>query len=195
MGLTRQAKILSTHQQKAVLSFIETTRQPLRNKVIFLLSIRAGLRAKEIASITWGMVSDAEGTIGDVVALENTASKGNSGGIVWMNSQLKSALIEYRDSLPKVLASDRIIRTERSKTTSPQVIVNFFADMYKKLGFEGASSHSGRRTFITITARKISTVGGSIRDIQALARHKSLAMTQKYIECDVEAQKKVVELV
>jgi hypothetical protein len=31
--------------------------------VIFLLSIKAGLRAKEIASLTWDMITDAEGDI------------------------------------------------------------------------------------------------------------------------------------
>ena len=84
---------------------------------------------------------------------------------------------------------------ERNKDTSAQVIVNLFYNWYKKLGFEGCSSHSGRRTFITNAARKISTVGGSIRDVQMLARHSSLQMTQRYIEENVEAQKKIVQLI
>lgn len=70
-----------------------------------------------------------------------------------------------------------------------------FALWYKKLGFSGCSSHSGRRTFITNAARKISSVGGSIKDVQMLARHSSLSMTQRYIEADVDAQKKVVQLI
>ena len=57
------------------------------------------------------------------------------------------------------------------------------------------SSHSGRRTLITNAARKISLVGGSLRDVQMLAEHSSLAVTQRYIEGDGEAQGKVVELV
>jgi integrase len=76
-----------------------------------------------------------------------------------------------------------------------QVIVNTLRDWYQQLGFKGCSSHSGRRTFITNAARKISGVGGSMRDVQALARHSSLAMTQRYIEIDSEAQRKVVDLV
>ena len=73
-------------------------------------------------------------------------------------------------------------------------IVNLMCEWYRKLGFEGCSSHSGRRTFITNAARRISSVGGSLRDVQALARHASLSMTQRYIEMDSEAQRKVVEL-
>jgi integrase/recombinase XerD len=59
----------------------------------------------------------------------------------------------------------------------------------------GCSSHSGRRTFITNAARKISTVGGSLRDVQALAGHSSLAVTQRYIDGDAEARKKIVEII
>ena len=64
-----------------------------------------------------------------------------------------------------------------------------------RLGLLGCSSHSGRRTFITNAARQISTVGGSIRDVQMLAGHSSLAVTQRYIEGDSEARKKIVDLV
>lgn len=112
-----------------------------------------------------------------------------------MNKELKSALIEYQSLRKPADASDKIIQTERGQETTVQVIVNMFAGWYRKLGFEGCSSHSGRRTFITNAARKISTVGGSIRDAQALARHSSLQMTQRYIECDVEAQRKVVQII
>ena len=73
-----------------------------------------------------------------------------------------------------------------------QVVVNWFAYLYRDLGFEGCSSHSGRRTAITRWAGKISSVGGSLRDVLALARHSSLAMTQRYIEASVDACRKVV---
>lgn len=54
------------------------------------------------------------------------------------------------------------------------------------------SSHSGRRTAITRWSRKISSVGGSLRDVQSLARHSSLQMTQRYIEVSEDAMRKVV---
>lgn len=195
MSLGKQAKVLSKHQQSAMLSYIDTTRHTERNKVIFLLSVKAGLRAKEIACLTWRMITDAEGKISNAIELQNSASKGKSGGIVWINKDLQSALVEYQKSLKSISANDRIIKTERNKDTSSQFVVNLFYVWYKKMGFDGASSHSGRRTFITNASRKISSVGGSIRDVQMLARHSSLQMTQRYIDADVEAQKKVVQLV
>jgi integrase len=63
------------------------------------------------------------------------------------------------------------------------------------LGFFGCSSHGGRRTFITNAARKISTVGGSLRDVQELAGHANLRTTQRYIDVNPDAQVKVVGLV
>ena len=194
MSLGKQAKTLSKYQQSAILSFLETTKHPHRNKVIFLLSVRAGLRAKEIASIKWSMITDAEGQIADAIQLQNTASKGKSGGVIWMNKELKDALILFQEQRKPRTLDEYVIRTSRSSNVSAQVIVNMFQTWYAKLGFDGCSSHSGRRTFITNAARKISSVGGSIRDVQALARHSSLHMTQRYIDCDVEAQKKVVQL-
>ena len=88
----------------------------------------------------------------------------------------------------------RVICSERSTEVSPQTIVNMFSRWYEVPGFTGCSSHSGRRTFITNAARKISTVGGSIRDIQELAGHTNLRTTQRYIDVDADAQRKVVQM-
>ena len=89
----------------------------------------------------------------------------------------------------------RIVTTARAAATSAQAIINMFADWYHALGFTDCSSHSGRRTFNTNAARKISTVGGSLRDVQALAGHSSLTTTQRYIDVNAEAKHRVVEVV
>lgn len=88
-----------------------------------------------------------------------------------------------------------IIDSERGYKTSSQAIVNWFYALYKSVGIEGCSSHSGRRTFITNAAKNISLVGGSINDVRLLAGHTSLATTQRYIEYNTNAHKRVVELV
>ena len=195
MALSKQAKILSPAQQKAVLLHLSQTRNPVRNTVIFMLSIKAGLRAKEIASITWAMVTDAEGQISDRINLQDKAAKGKSGRAIWMNRELMAALSALYEAEKPSSAGDRIIHTERSDCTTPQVIVNLMRNWYGELGFDGCSSHSGRRTFITNAARKISAVGGSLRDVQMLAGHSALNTTQKYIEADRQAMKKVVDLI
>ena len=79
MALGKQAKVLSKGQQDAVLAFLQGTRHPTRNRVIFLLSLKAGLRAKEVASLTWGMITDPEGNLSDAIRLTDAAAKGKSG--------------------------------------------------------------------------------------------------------------------
>jgi integrase/recombinase XerD len=194
MSLGRQAKVLSKGQLGGALGFLANTRYPARNRVIFLLSVKAGLRAKEIARLRWTMVIDAEGKLSRAIRLEDNASKGRSGRTIPMHSQLRVALLElHRDTKPK--PDDFVVVTERSKRTSPQVIVNLFARWYEVLGFHGCSNHNGRRTFITNAARKISTVDGSLRDVQMLAGHANLRTTQRYIEPNASAQTRVVQLI
>lgn len=190
--LNRQAKILSQSQIRAVLLHLDQTRSPTRNRALFLLSVRAGLRAKEIAELTWGMVTDSDGKLSNVIRLTDDASKGQSGGVIPMARDLQIALQALMDS-NGLGTTVRVIRTERSAATTAQVIVNLFGHWYRSLGFNGCSSHSGRRTFITNAARNIGRFGGSLRDVQALARHSSLAMTQTYIEIDTEAMRRVVD--
>jgi integrase/recombinase XerD len=194
MGLGKQAKTLSKGQVEAVLGYLAKTRWPTRNRLIFLLSVKAGLRAKEIASLSWRMVTDADGRICQTIRLENRASKGQSGRVIPMNEEVRAALVEYSKT---VLMPDSpfLIESERSKGMSPQALVNLFWRWYRRIGFDGCSSHSGRRTFITNAARKISTVGGSLRDVQMLAGHSNLRTTQAYIEANAEAQVRIVDLV
>ncbi len=198
MSIGKQAKILSDKQQNLTMAHLETTRYPLRNKIIFLLSFKEGLRAKEISKLAWGMVCNSDGKIADVINLSNNASKGKySGRIIPMHKELKILLADLLAERQKddYFSLDKpVIATERGQSTTPQVIVNFFYHLYKTIGFNGCSSHSGRRTFITNAAKHISLVGGTLNDVRLLAGHSSLATTQRYIAYDTEAQRKIVEM-
>jgi integrase/recombinase XerD len=191
MPLGKQAKVLTKAQVDRVLRHVETTRRPIRNRVIILLSVKAGLRAKEIASLKWDMVTDADGRVGSAIHLPDSASKGRSGRIIPINSELRDALL----ALTASRSSEYVVSTQRGRRTSAQAVVNLFFGWYRDVGLRGCSSHSGRRTFITNAARKIGSVGGSLRDVQALAGHANLGTTQRYIEADVEAQGRVVDLI
>ena len=198
MSIGKQAKILNDKQQNLTMAHLETTRYPLRNKIIFLLSFKESLRAKEISKLAWGMVCNSDGKIADVINLSNNASKGKySGRIIPLHKELKILLGELLAEKQKdeYFSLDKpIITTERGEHTTPQVIVNFFYNLYKTIGFNGCSSHSGRRTFITNAAKHISLVGGTLNDVRLLAGHSSLATTQRYIAYDTEAQRKIVEM-
>ena len=199
MGIGKQSKVLTDKQVQLMVSYLKDRRNGLRNVVIFLLSVKSGLRSKEISHLTWSMMVTPEGELGDSIHLTNKSSKGKSGRVIPINKDLKVYLEELFE-VEKTrrgfdLGHSRVVITERSLSTSPQSVVNMFQRWYRDVGFIGCSSHSGRRTFITNTSRKIGQVGGSLRDIQMLVGHKNLQTTQRYIDYDSECQKKVVNLV
>ena len=199
MGLGKQSKTLNKSQIKMVGEYLLSNRYGLRDQTIFYFSVKCGLRSKEISHLKWWMVMDSDGSVGNYLNLPNSSSKGRSGRVVPLNKDLKKNLEMMLDENRRLSDFDPqtsfIVRTERSKSTSPQSIVNMFQRWYGDLGLIGCSSHSGRRTFITETSKKISTVGGSLRDIQMMVGHSSLQTTQRYIESDSECQRKVVDLI
>jgi integrase/recombinase XerC len=196
MAQGRQAKILTPKQEAALLRHLETTRYPQRDTVMFLLSLKAGLRAKEIAGLTWAMVTDAEGQVADALHLENRASKGKGGRTVPLHPQLRAALITLHIERGELARPARpVIFSERGSGLSADTVQLWFHRLYATLGLTGCSSHSGRRTFITRAARKVAEAGGSLRDVQQLAGHASLGMTQRYIEGDSDAKRKLIALI
>jgi integrase len=198
MSLGKQAKVISPEMEKGTLSYLSTTRWSLRDTAMFLCSIKAGMRAKEIANLKWYMVQNPDGSVADSIHLENGASKGKNGGrAIPMNKDLKVALQRLSDTERATSHKPNlnVFQSERGGGMDNRTIAKWFLNLYQKLGMHGCSSHSGRRTFITRTARKVSEVGGSLRDIQELAGHSSLQMTQRYIDSNSEAKKKLVDLV
>ena len=198
MGLAKQSKVLNKQQIEFVSTYLRSKRNGLRNQTIFLLSVKSGLRAKEISQLSWREVLNSEGAIDTHINLTNQSSKGNSGRCIPLHKLVRRNLADIYEYQSMFRYFDPqtsfVIRTERSPFTTSQTIVNMFQKWYSTLGLIGCSSHSGRRTFITETAKKVSLVGGSLRDIQMMAGHSSLQTTQRYIDADSEAQTKVVSL-
>jgi integrase/recombinase XerD len=188
----KQAKILSDDNSEDLLLFAETSRHPFRNKVIVLLSAKAGLRAGEIARLTWAMITDPTGDIGTVLELPDSAAKKQSGRVVPLHEELRTVLAAWRSATQ---VAGPVIVSERGGPMTPQSIVVWFANAYRLIGLDGCSSHSGRRTFITRAARLVHKAGGSLRDVQLLAGHRSIQTTQAYIDGDTDVQRRLVALI
>jgi integrase len=191
--LPKQAKVLAPPDLADLLAFVDCSRHPIRNRVIVLLSAKAGLRAGEIASLTWDMVLDASGRIGKCIELRDYAAKNGSGRLIPMHPDLADALAILRQASTEW--SGPVVRSERGGPMTALSIVVWFKRAYAYLGLDGCSSHSGRRTFITRAARLVHAAGGSLRDVQLLAGHRSIQTTQRYIDGDTEAQRKLVSLI
>jgi integrase len=188
----KQAKVLSTDHIDDLLFFAERSRHPLRNRLVVLLSVKAGLRAAEIAKLTWDMVLGPSGEVGGAIELQDKIAKRRGGRSIPLHAELRDALVEARELCD---GQGPIIRSERGGAMTPMSVVVWFSRVYEALGLEGCSSHSGRRTFITRAARVVHKAGGSLRDVQLLAGHRSIQTTQRYIDGDSEAQRRLVSLI
>jgi len=144
----RQAKILSLDDLHDLLVFASCTRNPLRNRVLVLLSTKAGLRAGEIANLTWSMVTGASGRISNLMELPDYAAKKGGGRSIPVHPHLAAALAEWR---LVATSTNHVIVSERGRSMTPLSIVVWFNRAFKNIGLKGCSSHSGRRTFVTCT--------------------------------------------
>ena len=190
----KQAKILTRQQVRAALRRARCGRYPQRDRVMILLSVKAGLRAGEIAKLTWSMVLDADGRLGHRIELHDSVAKKRSGRTIPLHPELRRALLLLRR---KTGEDDAVIRSERggSRGMRPSSVVNWFRQLYRELGLNGCSSHSGRRTFITNAARLVFKAGGSLRDVQQLVGHRSIEQTQAYIDGSARAKRRLIQLI
>lgn len=195
--LGKQAKTLAPASLERVLNTVRQGSFPHRDLVIVLLSARAGLRACEIANLTWGMVLDPKGRVAETIDIRSVIAKKQAGRRVPVHPELRAALNALRKtSHLDNLRSDRaVILSARGSALRSNSIVNWFVTLFRELKLEGCSSHSGRRTFITNAARKAHQAGASLRDVQMLAGHRSIETTQGYIDGDTTAQRKLVSLI
>ena len=189
----KRAKILSSDHVEDLLVFVRQTRHPIRNQVLVLLSVKAGLRAGEIANLTWPMLAEPTGQVGMSIELQDCVAKKGSGRVIPIHPDLHAALVKLAGFT--LVLDGPVIQSERGGPMRPISIVCWFAKAYRTIGLEGCSSHSGRRTFITRAARLVHKAGGSLRDVQLLAGHRSIQTTQAYIDGDTDAQRKLVSLI
>lgn len=177
-----RAKTLAPEQLDRVVDYLrKTSRVPESDVLKVYLSHYAGLRACEIAGLRWCHVTDASGRgLAKEIIITGDISKGRYGRRVPMHDKVRDALIALRQAYPD---SDRLaISSRQGRTQNPGAVTAWFWHMYRRLGYAGCSSHSGRRWYITELARIANQHGCSLADVQALAGHARLASTECYID-------------
>jgi integrase len=187
----RQAKLITPQVLRRMLEHVQHTRSPERDRVIILLSVKAGLRAAEIAQLEWSMVLDSRGRIADMIAVHDAIAKKRGDRLIPLHPELWEALraLSRRDP-----SRGPVVRSARGGAMRANSIVNWFVTLFTALAIDGCSSHSGRRSFITAAARNVHRAGCSLRDVQLLAGHRSIDTTQRYIDGHTAGQRKLVSL-
>lgn len=192
----KQAKVLSKKEIKRLIALVETGSHGARNRAALMLSHYAGLRVGEIAHLKIGDVQNEDGSIVDQIHLNPAYTKGGLGRTIFVNSKLAKELKKYVKGLsdlgPRLSGPDApLIRSQKGGAFSPNSLCQLFGDLYARAGIGGASSHSGRRGFIT----KLAHSGVSAKVIMELAGHRNLTTTQRYIEVNDEMKREAVEIV
>lgn len=187
------ARVLVPENVRLLLAHVRDQTYSNRNQVMVLLSFKAGLRACEISGLEWQMVLTSAGRVGHQLTIAGNIAKGGRGRHIPLHPELRNGLkaLHQSEGRPK---SGAVMRSERRDRLTPGSVVNWFGQTYRELGLVGCSSHSGRRTFITSSARILAKTGGSLRDIQELAGHRALSTTERYIEGDRAAQRRLINL-
>jgi integrase/recombinase XerD len=186
-----QAKTLSESQLKIALAVIAQGRNPERNRIMVLLSHYGGMRVGEIAALNITDVINPASVVNDEIRLSSAQTKGNKSRVVMVSDKLQREIINYIRSLNIQYQSGPFIYSQKSRTGfSSNSLGQEFKTIYKRAGLVGATSHSGRRSFITHLAAK----GVGVRVLMSLAGHQSISTTQVYIDFNDSMKKQAVNL-
>lgn len=188
----KRAKVLDDEQFPRLMKWIdENSVMPIRDRLLVLLSFKAGLRVSEIVKIDISAMTNAEGKIAKVITIFSNVGKGRKMREVPMHADIEKALREFRKhykGAEYVALSSQPFRFDptpnprKYRRMSVNALTIHFHLMFREAGFEGASSHSGRRTFGTRLAQRANNFHQSLRDVQNLMGHARLETTEKYLE-------------
>ena len=188
-----QAKTLSTAEIEQLLNYITTRKYAARNRSMMLLTHWAGLRIGEVACLRWSDVTTTDGLVKDEIRLLPDMTKGRHARTVFVNMRLREELAAYAAQVRCVDRSYPFFASQKSVKSgfNANSLAQTFALLYEGAGLEGASSHSGRRTFLTSLANK----GTAIHILKTLAGHRSISTTAAYLYSSPAQLRAAVELV
>ncbi len=191
--MSKQAKTLNQQELRKVLDYISTRKHAARNRAMLMTTFLSGMRVGEVSSLRLKDVIDSEGKVRNEIRLTPEMTKGDSARIVFINERLRKELEHYLRIYKSSNLDDKLFYSQKKASNgfNANTLTQHFHFLYKRAGVDGASSHSGRRTFITNLASK----GVGVRVLMNLAGHKSIATTQAYIDINDNMLRSAVELV
>ena len=187
-----QAKTLTPTELRRVLDYVATRKHAARNRAMLLTTHLAGMRVGEVAALRVNDVLDADGKVRSEIRLDAEQTKGNFARVVFVGEKLQKELTKYLALYRPVNHEQKLFYTQKRMREgfNANTLAQHFHHLYRAVGIEGASSHSGRRSFITNLASK----GVGVRVLMSLAGHRNISTTQAYIDVNDDMKRKAVEL-
>ena len=191
MAKQGKASVLNSEQHQQFLAYLATTRQPSQNKAIYLLGYRAGMRIGSIAGLRLNDILDTSGNLKEVVELRRDIVKGRRNYAVYLtHPELRECLLTYLAERPTTQVENLFV-SQKDTAFSANSLTHKMLKLYRDAGFDGASSHSGRRSFATNCIR----AGVDIVSLKTLMNHSNIQQTSEYVATNEEMLKKAVCLV
>jgi len=183
MAKQGKAKVLNEKEFKRVIQHQKSASHGVRNIALLHFSFYLGLRVKEMACLRISDVVDINGELKDEIVLKREMTKGNQGRTVYLaHPKVRQALqgyLGFRKKFENTFFYEApLFRSQIAGKFSPNTMQMLFSNMYKEVGLEGASSHSGRRSFAT----RLLEQGVNIKSVQTLLGHSSIITTSIYVE-------------
>lgn len=191
--MAKQAKVLNNMEIRRVLDYVATRKHSARNRALVMMMFNTGMRVSEVASLRIKDIVDNEGNIKNEILLLAENTKTNEARTVFVNEKLRKELQQYARLLASNDSNNKFFYSQKrdSDGFTANTLTQHFHYLYKRVGLDGCSSHSARRTFITTLANK----GIGVRVIMGLSGHKALSSVQCYIDCNSELMRNAVEMV
>jgi integrase/recombinase XerD len=186
-----QARTLNTRELRRALDYVATRKHAARNRLMLLLTHWAGMRVGEVAALLVSDVLNSDNSVRSEIRLEANQTKGKHARVVFVSDRLRKEIMTYCKSLDQLTQPQPLFPTQKRAQFSPNTLCHTLNAIYRDAGLVGASSHSGRRSFITTLASK----GVGVRVLAALAGHRSIQTTQAYIDVNDDMKRAAVELV
>jgi len=188
MAKQGKASVLNPQQHQQFLAYLATTRQPAQNKAIYLLGYRAGMRIGSIAGLRLNDILDSSGNLKEVVELRRDIVKGRRNYAVYLtHPKLRECLLTYLKERPTTQVENLFV-SQKDTAFSANSLTHKMLKLYREAGFDGASSHSGRRSFATNCIR----AGVDIVSLKTLMNHSNIQQTSEYVATNEEMLKKAV---
>jgi len=189
-----QARPLNTLEFQLVIDDVRRkSTAALMHIALLQMSFRAGLRAKEIAELKLSDICDSKGEIKRSITLRKIATKGNKGGVAYMShAELREALSIYLVQVRSKISTEyeNVFISRKGTPFSPSSMSRLFTHIYKRAGFEGCTSHTGRRSL----CKELNAQNVSVYNIQKIMRHSNIQTTiNHYLSVDEETLANLVE--
>ena len=190
--MSKQAKTLNNDEIRKVLDYVATRKHSERNRAMIYTIFNTGMRVSEVANLRFKDVVDGEGAVKREIRLSAEDTKTKEARIVFVNDKLHKELTRYVKLYKPLNNNVKFFYSQKraSDGYSPNTLAQFFHYLFNRAGIAGASSHSGRRSFITNLANK----GVGVRVIMGLSGHRALSSVQCYIDCNDDMKRKAINL-